>query len=654
MVAASITPMPHSPPPSATATATATAAAPTNGPPADPSGPFEGPEKLLELWFKPASPTHSLRSVQRDTWQAILNTVSCTILSVLTHHHQQGAGEAAAAAADSPPCDAYLLSESSMFVFDHKLILKTCGTTTLLLGLEHILHLAHHVLSGASSPQPSCWQAQAGHTAPDARLGAQLVERVFYSRKSFMFPDRQKGPHKDWMLEVALLDDFFTDGAAYTVGKMNGDHWLLYMASQSSAQDAGASSSSSSSSTTPRAALSAAPAPTSLTSLPYNDNEDQTLEILMTHLDPAATRAFYFPPLLSQKKEEQQEEGEEEDKAPPGVAPLPTSADSSSGAGRQFQQATTKGGAASIDEPVDDDEEADPGPGSASAGGAKMANGTVGCAPGSGDEDEGSALEEEAEEEEAEAAASGQDEDDRGHVLGAQTSAAIGLASLFSSASASSSSEQHQLDAFAFEPCGYSANALIAPSSSSCSSSAASEDGEEAGVKHTAGYWTVHVTPEPECSYASFETNVRFLPGSTPASSPSGQEKREKQRQQPHDLASLIRRVVDIFQPGKMSITLFLSSTSEEDKEEAQAQAQAQAQVVVVPAAAKAKADGKKEAETNAMALDALVLRGYRRTDRILYEFEGYDLTFVTFERVGLRGAGVGAGAAAVKAVKAA
>ncbi|KAE8213705.1 hypothetical protein CF327_g2831 [Tilletia walkeri] len=515
-----------------------------NGPPADPSGPFEGPEKLLELWFSPppSSSSLTLRSVSRDSWQTILNTVSCTILSVLTHSPSDTKG--------SPPCDAYLLSESSMFVFDHKLILKTCGTTTLLLGLEHILHLAHHVLALGSSP-PLANELQAGDGV-DARLGAQLVERVFYSRKSFMFPDRQKGPHKDWMLEVALLDDFFNSGAAYTVGKMNGDHWLLYMAGQDT------SSPSSSSSTT----TNTIPAPlAAIESPPHNDNEDQTLEILMTHLDPAATQAFYFAPPPPPSGEEE----EDESARSTAVEGNPHASLSA-----VHQQATTKGGAASADEPTDDDEEADPGPIST------IPNGTV-----------GHALTDE------------QQSNNRGHALGAKTSAEIGLASLFSTETPAS--QKNQLDAFAFEPCGYSANALISPSSYSTG-----------GVKHTAGYWTVHVTPEPECSYASFETNVRFLPGSTQA---QGEEA-------PHNITSLIRCVVDIFQPGKMSITLFLSSSSSSSDDQ--------------PSSAAVVVGGKEEAETNAMALDALVLKGYRRTDRILYEFEGYDLTFVTFEHVGL------------------
>lgn len=87
----------------------------------------------------------------------------------------------------------------------HRLILKTCGTTLNLLGLPRILEIA----------------------AQQAKLTA--VYRLFYSRKSFMFPERQMGPHRDWKQEVEYLDRIFANGSAYTIGKVNGDHWLLYM-----------------------------------------------------------------------------------------------------------------------------------------------------------------------------------------------------------------------------------------------------------------------------------------------------------------------------------------------------------------------------------------------------------------------------------------
>lgn len=72
-----------------------------------------------------------------------------------------------------------------MFVWPHKLILKTCGTTTLLLGIPTLLRIASEI------------------------CGFKGVWRCFYSRKAFMFPDRQRGPHKDWHAEMAFLDKLF-------------------------------------------------------------------------------------------------------------------------------------------------------------------------------------------------------------------------------------------------------------------------------------------------------------------------------------------------------------------------------------------------------------------------------------------------------------
>lgn len=58
------------------------------------SCPFEGPEKLLEIWFAP-SPAHvpdahtapsgrsGLRAVDRQVWEDMLAIVQCKVLSVI-------------------------------------------------------------------------------------------------------------------------------------------------------------------------------------------------------------------------------------------------------------------------------------------------------------------------------------------------------------------------------------------------------------------------------------------------------------------------------------------------------------------------------------------------------------------------------------------
>lgn len=145
-----------------------------------------------------------------------------------------------------------------MFISPHKLILKTCGTTLNLLGVPRILEIAAQY------------------------AGMPTVYRCFYSRKSFMFPERQKGPHRDWKQEVEFLDNIFKDGAAYTIGKVNGDHWLLYMASQI---DHIANSPSSSPILTHQSHL-----------VP-----DYTIEILMSDLAKGSRDAFYFSEELASK-----------------------------------------------------------------------------------------------------------------------------------------------------------------------------------------------------------------------------------------------------------------------------------------------------------------------------------------------------------------
>ncbi|KAI4120422.1 MAG: hypothetical protein LQ338_007036, partial [Usnochroma carphineum] len=239
----------------------------------DSTNSFEGPEKLLEVWFSAsplslpeASAPGGLKIVPAELWKEMLDLVNCKVLSVV----------------ESEDVDAYLLSESSMFVFPHKLILKTCGTTTLLSGLPKILEIAALV-------------AKFPHSLANSIRGtatAAIPYRVFYSRKNFLFPDRQRGPHRSWRDEVKSLDRLFLGGSAYMIGKMNGEHWYLYL-------------------TEPNTMLTppATPdreRPVKLLDLPesklrakaeameVDDEQDETLEILMTDLEPEGARQFYL------------------------------------------------------------------------------------------------------------------------------------------------------------------------------------------------------------------------------------------------------------------------------------------------------------------------------------------------------------------------
>lgn len=180
---------------------------------------FEGTEKLLEIWFSGEQAKDAgLRKVPKSEWVRMLTAVKCTIIS-----EQQ-----------SESIDSYVLSESSMFVSAQRIILKTCGTTGLLWAVPILLDIAKD------------------------HCGFTEVVDVFYSRKNFLHPEQQTGPHTSFKEEVNFLDKHF-NGSAYILGSINSDVWYLYTLSKPE------------------------PVP----------QPDQTLEVLMTDLDQDALQLFY-------------------------------------------------------------------------------------------------------------------------------------------------------------------------------------------------------------------------------------------------------------------------------------------------------------------------------------------------------------------------
>jgi len=145
---------------------------------------FEGCEKKLEIDF--SSPA-DLRVIPKTTWDVILEEANCCIIGIL----------------ENDDCIAYLLSESSLFVYPNKIMIKTCGTT----GLLHIITKLLEVTK---------------------ELGTQ-PEFVQYTRSNFMFPGEQPFPHQSFQMEVEYLNKFF-DGNAFILGPLDGPRWHLYVA----------------------------------------------------------------------------------------------------------------------------------------------------------------------------------------------------------------------------------------------------------------------------------------------------------------------------------------------------------------------------------------------------------------------------------------
>lgn len=427
----------------------------------------------------------------------MLDMVNCKILSVL----------------ESDAVDAYLLSESSMFVFPHKLILKTCGTTTLLLGLQRMLHIAANAGFAFHNAESST----------DIRAAATPY-RVFYSRKNFLFPDKQRGPHRSWKQEVKYLDDMFDGGSAYMVGKMNGDHWYLYITSPNQSLTPPRTPESDSNEIVGRVKIPAGLASGGSGAVEAND---ETLEILMTDLDPENAKQFYLS----------------------NASAVATDKLAAEARDARKQAAGSLGDLSAPPDEVD-----------------VFTNGDMDM--------DGEALDKT------------EELTTEGHALGTVVSESCGLSDVYST----KVYPEARVDAYLFSPCGFSANGVV-PALTSPESDASASD------KNTGHYFTVHVTPEPDCSFASFETNV-------PAS------------QTGRTTAQIIEQVVSIFKPGRFSVTLF----------EAKGQS--------------ANPYGMADGDAKGLASQRLVdpVPGYRRIDRIVHDFEDYDLVFRFYEREGWSG----------------
>jgi S-adenosylmethionine decarboxylase len=485
----------------------------------DSTNSFEGPEKLLEVWFSAsatdlpgqAGPT-GLKTVSADVWKDMLDLVNCKVLSVIESEH----------------VDAYLLSESSMFVFPHKVVLKTCGTTTLLWGLTRMLEIA----AGAGFPYVA---PKASGVAP-----AATPYRVFYSRKNYLYPDQQRGPHRSWRDEVRYLDDRFQGGSAYMIGKMNGEHWYLYI-------------------TGPDTSLTPPPSPgeeklapdteTKFVSHPQrmlreqatDEEEDETLEILMTDLDEKNARQFYLEDASAVAEGRYLQRAREARKN--AIQSLGTIAEENG-------QSESLGGSTVLN----------------SAANTHTSDDSFDVFEQTSSDHSGFNSDEEL--------TFPEELTTEGHTLGTVVSEHCGLADVYPT----SKYPDARIDAYLFTPCGFSANGVIpAPGGA--------PNGSKKGSDAT-HYFTVHVTPEPQCSYASFETNV-------PA------------RQTGRETADVVEHVVGIFKPGRFSVTLFEAKPTADE----------------MPTKNVEKA---KRMET---------IAGYRRVDRIVHDLDGYDLVFRYYER---------------------
>ncbi|XP_057956758.1 S-adenosylmethionine decarboxylase proenzyme 4 [Malania oleifera] len=195
---------------------------------------FEGFEKRLELHFSgddPAATLKGLRHLDFNLLEEVLRAVQCTIVS----------------AVGNPHFDAYVLSESSLFVYPTKIIIKTCGTTQLLKSVRPLLH----------------------HARDRLRL---TLSSCLYTRGSFIFPSAQPFPHTSFKQELLFLEDslppsFRFRKASVLPSTLLSRSWHVFSATDDC-------------------------------STPHLNNSDPsyTIEVCMTDLDPLLARKFFRCP----------------------------------------------------------------------------------------------------------------------------------------------------------------------------------------------------------------------------------------------------------------------------------------------------------------------------------------------------------------------
>ncbi|TKY72072.1 S-adenosylmethionine decarboxylase proenzyme 4 [Spatholobus suberectus] len=194
---------------------------------------FEGFEKRLELHFfgdDPAILQLGLRKLDFECIQQTLQAVQCTVVSAVGNSY----------------FDAYVLSESSLFVYPTKIIIKTCGTTQLLKSITPLIFYA---------------QTHLGLTLSSCR----------YTRGSFIFPLSQPFPHTSFNDEVTYLETTLPPNLCFRkasiMPSISSSHaWHVFSATSHHSHP------------------------------PYHQSHAFTMEICMTDLDPILAGKFFRSP----------------------------------------------------------------------------------------------------------------------------------------------------------------------------------------------------------------------------------------------------------------------------------------------------------------------------------------------------------------------
>lgn len=213
----------------------------TNGKSFGGTGLCPGAESRASVQMAPHVP--DLRARGRDHWAAFLRRCGARILSEVR----------------TEACDAYLLSESSMFVWADRFSIITCGHTRLVDALEPLLAAEAHQITGLryqrrNDPERDLCRLQALlpaalHTHRNARGGVEQelvygdVAPITTMQLYRLGPDARArftgaaraAEIRAWLqaaglLEGSVIDEFFFSPCGYSInGLRGGRYWTLHV-----------------------------------------------------------------------------------------------------------------------------------------------------------------------------------------------------------------------------------------------------------------------------------------------------------------------------------------------------------------------------------------------------------------------------------------
>lgn len=141
---------------------------------------FEGPEKKLEIY----SYQSNLLNYPDEFWKALVSACGAEIVQ----------------SKSTSTCKFFLLSESSLFVWNHKILMITCGRTELVKSCELMLD----------------------------QLGLENIDHIFYERKNEYFPEYQRSFVLD---DFKKLKSMFPNGYGLRFGNKDDHHLYLFESS---------------------------------------------------------------------------------------------------------------------------------------------------------------------------------------------------------------------------------------------------------------------------------------------------------------------------------------------------------------------------------------------------------------------------------------